>query len=125
MRKLFTFSRIIMFLLVIVLIMPLRGAAAQDKVTIKWWNIFTGKDKDLASAIADEFAKAHPNVTFEITSLENDAFKQKLTTAMQAGDPPDLFHSWGGGVLQTYLKGGMLQDITPELTANKSEWLNT
>ena len=73
--------------------------------------------------------KAHPNVTVEITELENQAFKDKLATVMQGagsgGDVPDLFHSWGGGVLKTYADAGLLRDITPELSANNNEWLNS
>jgi raffinose/stachyose/melibiose transport system substrate-binding protein len=70
-------------------------------------------------AMADEYQKEHPNVTIEVTVLENENFKAKLTTAIQSGDPPDLFHSWGGGVLAEYAKAGMLRDISPEL---KGEW---
>jgi raffinose/stachyose/melibiose transport system substrate-binding protein len=49
--------------------------------------------------MAHQFEAAHPGVKFEITPLENEAFKTKLTTVIQAGDPPDIFHTWGGGVL--------------------------
>ena len=41
-------------------------------------------DDDLEQA-ADQYMAAHPNVTIKITVLENEAFKAKLTTAMQAG----------------------------------------
>ena len=50
-------------------------------------------------AIADDYMAAHPNVKINITVLENEAFKTKLATAMQAGDVPDLFQSWGGGTM--------------------------
>ena len=36
----------------------------------------------------------------KITVLENEAFKTKLTTTMQAGKVPDIFQSWGGGTLE-------------------------
>ena len=51
------------------------------------------------AAMAKDYETAHPNVKIKITPLENEAFKAKLTTATQAGNPPDLFQSWGGGVL--------------------------
>ena len=50
--------------------------------------------------------------------LENEAFKSKLATAMQSGSPPDLFQSWGGGVLAEYADAGLVQDLTPELQKN-------
>jgi raffinose/stachyose/melibiose transport system substrate-binding protein len=58
---------------------------------------------------------AHPNVKIEITVLENEAFKQKLATAMQSGSPPDIFQSWGGGVLDQYAAAGLVQDLTPAM----------
>jgi raffinose/stachyose/melibiose transport system substrate-binding protein len=69
--------------------------------------------------LADEYTAAHPNVTFEITVLENEAFKSRLVTVMQAGDPPEVFQSWGGGVLRTFADNGLVRDISPELTG---EW---
>ena len=44
--------------------------------------------------MADGYMAANPNVTIEITVLENEAFKTKLTTVMQSGDSPDIFQSW-------------------------------
>jgi raffinose/stachyose/melibiose transport system substrate-binding protein len=101
--------------------------AAQDEETIDWWHIFTVPESQtqLAQALADEFMAAHPGVTINITVLENEAFKERLPSVMQAGDPPDLFQSWGGGPLWTYGEAGLLRDITPELDANDGEWRNS
>ena len=68
---------------------------------------------------------AHPNVTIEITVLENEAFKTKLTTVMQSGEPPDIFQSWGGGVMNEYANAGLLKDITADLDADGGAWRNT
>ena len=57
---------------------------------------------------------SHKNVKIKITVLENEAFKQKLTTNMQAGKPPDIFHSWGGGVLKEQADAGLVKDITKD-----------
>lgn len=90
--------------------------AAPAKVTINWWHISTVADqKALFQKRADEYTAAHPNVTINITVLENEAFKTKLTTVMQSGDPPDLFQSWGGGVMNQYATAGLLKDISPDL----------
>ncbi|HTK06341.1 MAG TPA: extracellular solute-binding protein [Ktedonobacteraceae bacterium] len=89
------------------------------KVTINWWHIqTTDPAKSIWQNIANKYMKAHPNVTIKITPLENEAFKSKLATDMQSGNPPDLFQSWGGGVLFQYAKAGLVQDITPELQKN-------
>jgi raffinose/stachyose/melibiose transport system substrate-binding protein len=64
---------------------------------------------------------AHPNVKIEITVLENEAFKTKLATVMQGGEPPDIFQSWGGGTFYQQVQAGLLKDITADLDAD-SAW---
>lgn len=102
---------------------PTQPPAAQP-VTITWWHINTADDqKAVWQGLADEFMKEHPNVNVEITVLENEAFKQKLATAMQSGAPPDVFQSWGGGVLGQYAEAGLVQDLTQAL--KKDNWGDT
>lgn len=95
-------------------------------VTIQWWHITTADNqKAVWQKLADEYTAAHPNVKIEITVLENEAFKTKMTTTMQSGEPPDIFQSWGGGVMNEYIRAGLLKDITADLDANGGEWRNT
>jgi raffinose/stachyose/melibiose transport system substrate-binding protein len=102
------------------------AAAAGNKVTVTWWHITTdATGRAVWQKLADEYMAAHPNVTIEITVLENEAFKAKLTTVMQSGQPPDIFQSWGGGVMNAYADAGLLKDITPDLDANGGAWRNT
>ncbi|MCQ3930590.1 MAG: ABC transporter substrate-binding protein [Chloroflexi bacterium] len=91
-------------------------AAAQDQVTITWWHIGTVEAQGTYwQSLADAYMEANPNVTIEITILENEAFKERLVTVMQAGDPPDVFQSWGGGVLWEFAEAGLVRNIAPEL----------
>ncbi len=92
-----------------------------EPVTIEWWHIQSdpGPHQDAWQQMADDYMAQHPNVTINITILENEAFKQRLTTVMQSGDPPDLFQSWGGGTMNTYADAGLLRDITADL---EGEW---
>lgn len=94
-------------------------APAGKPVTITWWHITT-KDPGLSDwqKMADDYMAAHPNVNIEITVLENEAFKTKLTTVMQSGDPPDVFQSWGGGAFNQQIDAGLLKDITADLEAD-------
>jgi raffinose/stachyose/melibiose transport system substrate-binding protein len=92
---------------------------AQDKTKITWWHISTiESEKAEWQALADQFVADHPNVEIEITVLENEAFKAKLATAMQSGEPPDIFQSWGGGVLAEYANAGLAKDITADLATD-------
>ena len=68
---------------------------AQDKTKITWWHINTIESEKAAfQKLADDYVAANPNVEIEITVLDNEAFKQKIATAMQSGEPPDVFQSW-------------------------------
>lgn len=98
-------------------------APAAEKVTITWWHIST-KDPALSDwkKMADDYMAAHPNVTIEITVLENEAFKTKLTTVMQSGEVPDIFQSWGGSGLSEQMDAKLLKDITADLDADGGKW---
>jgi raffinose/stachyose/melibiose transport system substrate-binding protein len=86
---------------------------------IVWWHISTQEDQRTNwENLANAFVQNNPNVSIEITVLENEAFKSKLATAMQSGSPPDIFQSWGGGVLKQYGDAGLVQDLTPALQQN-------
>ncbi len=101
-------------------------ASTERKVVVNWWHISTAEDhKALWQQFADEYMATHPNVDIQITVLENEAFKSKLTTVMQSGEPPDIFQSWGGGVMIEYAKAGLLKDITPDLDADNGAWRAT
>lgn len=105
---------------------PAATEAPAKKVTVTWWHITTAADqKAVWQKLADEYMAAHPNVDIQITVLENEAFKTKLTTVMQSGEPPDIFQSWGGGVMNQYAEAGLMQDITPALDADGSAWRNS
>jgi len=127
-RKLF---RVLALVVMIATVLAGCGPKATEEVstgpvTIRWWHITTAENqKAVWQKLADEYTAAHPNVTIEITVLENEAFKTKLTTVMQSGDPPDLFQSWGGGTMNEYAEAGLLKDITADLDANGGEWRNT
>lgn len=103
---------------------PEPTATEAPQVTITWWHIQVADDqKALWQNLADEYMAANPNVKIEITVLENEAFKTKLTTVMQSGNPPDIFQSWGGGTMNEYATAGLLKDITADL--EKDGWKDT
>ena len=93
-------------------------ATSLKPVTVEWWHITTtDPGKAVFQGIADAYMAAHPNVKINITILENEAFKTKLATAMQSGQVPDLFQSWGGGTMQAQADAGMLKDITSDVAS--------
>ncbi|MEU7743317.1 extracellular solute-binding protein [Nonomuraea sp. NPDC049158] len=89
--------------------------ASAAKVTLEWWHLSTSEPlKTMWATRAKEFEAAHPNVTMKLTVLENDAYKAKLTTLTQSGKAPDLFATWGGGVLKQQIDAGLVKDITTD-----------
>ncbi|GAB3153357.1 extracellular solute-binding protein [Micromonospora sonneratiae] len=100
----------------------LLGACGDDSSTsdggqtIDWWHIQNTEPMlPVWAAMAKEYETAHDTVKIAIQPLENEAFKAKLTTATQAGSPPDLFQSWGGGVLKQQVDAGLVKDITADV----------
>lgn len=95
--------------------------SADKQVTINWWHLDTQDDyKAEWQKMADDYMASHPNVKIKITVLANDPFKQKIATVMQSGNPPDIFRSWGGGVMNEYADAGLLRDITKDVVG--TEW---
>jgi len=102
------------------------NTSSGGNVTINWWHIdTTDPGKSNWQSVADAYMKAHSNVKINITVLENDAFKTKLNTVLQSGSPPDLFHSWGGGVLFQYAQAGLVQDLSSALQGDWGASFNT
>ena len=94
-------------------------SSSGSPVKIVWWHVQTAdNEKKNWDDMAAAYMKDHPNVQIEITVLENQAFKTKLATAMQSGNPPDLFQSWGGGVMAEYAQAGLIKDLTADLQKN-------
>jgi raffinose/stachyose/melibiose transport system substrate-binding protein len=99
---------------------PSASTSAAAQVEIDWYHIQNNDPgKSLWQQLADEYMAAHPNVKINLTVLENEAFKTKLTTLLQQGDVPDLFQSWGGGGLRQQVDAGLLKDITADVASWK------
>lgn len=119
-RKLLSLVLLFAVLAVPILAQTSAPAEAQDEVTIRWWHIQTNEDQGAYwDKVAADYMDMHPNITIDITVLENEAFKQRIITNMQAGDPPDLFQSWGGGPLWQFANADLVRDISGEL---EGEW---
>ena len=78
--------------------------------------------KAIWDQIANDYNAEHKGVKVEFKYLENEAFKAKLPTMLQADESrPDLFYSWGGGVMQAQDKAGFLKHITKDVASWESE----
>ncbi|PRX51706.1 raffinose/stachyose/melibiose transport system substrate-binding protein [Nonomuraea fuscirosea] len=92
------------------------SGGAPAKVTLEWWHLSTAEPlKSLWAQRAKEFEAKNPHVTIKATVLENEAYKAKLTTITQSGKAPDVFASWGGGVLKQQIDAGLVKDISADV----------
>jgi raffinose/stachyose/melibiose transport system substrate-binding protein len=76
------------------------------------WLVTTGPSpaNTAIQNLASSFEKSHPGDNITINFIENQSYKQKIQLAMGAGNPPTIFWTWGGGILQQYIKAG---DVAP------------
>lgn len=92
------------------------GAAGSGDASI--W-VTAGTDEVLQSSLESWNAKDAGQLSLQI--FENDPYKQKLRTAVSAGEGPTIFSGWGGGGLKTYVDAGEVEslqaafDAEPEL----------
>ncbi|MFG2942491.1 extracellular solute-binding protein [Streptomyces sp. NPDC048282] len=89
------------------------GGSSGGTTTIEWWNISTtNPTKGVWAALAKKFEAQNPKVKIKIVQLENDAYKSKMTALTASGKLPDIFHTWGGGVLKQQVDAGLVKDLT-------------
>lgn len=86
------------------------------------WALTGGDQKAYEQSVA-EFNAAHPDAKATLQLFQNDPYKQKLLVAMGAGNGPDVFFNWGGGILKSYVEAGDVVDLTPEMSKDPA-WKN-
>ncbi len=88
-------------------------ASATTQTTVKWLHIEVNPNH---VKIWEEAARAYeaknPGVKVEMSFLENEAYKAKAPTLLQSKDKPHIIYSWAGGVLQSQVEAGVIEDIT-------------
>lgn len=86
------------------------GSAPAGSATM--WSLSGQPNEAIDKASVDAFNQAHPNGKIALTFFQNDAYKQKIFTALGAGQAPTLIYGWGGGGLRSYVKAGQVMDLT-------------
>ncbi|QGH33227.1 extracellular solute-binding protein [Gracilibacillus salitolerans] len=89
-----------------------------EEVTLTLWHIETGPSGEAIEAAVQRFEENNPTVTVEVSQQENDPYKSQLSVAMGGGNPPDVFHSWGGGWLKQFVDSDQVVDITDSIDAS-------
>ena len=110
-----TFRNLLLVLAMVVMVaVPLYGSGrvqAQDKVTITFWNGFTGSDRPAVEELVKQFNDSQDAIEVEMTISPWDSLMQNLIGAMPAGEGPDV-----AGIhfqyIPQYAASGLLMDLT-------------
>ncbi|HET6986463.1 MAG TPA: extracellular solute-binding protein [Kribbella sp.] len=87
------------------------GAAAAGTGTTYWF--LTGQPQQaIREDQVKRFNSANSGSQIKTTEFQNDAFKQKIKTAIGAGQGPTLIWGWGGGGLKSYVDANQVEDLT-------------
>ncbi len=79
------------------------GGSGGGKGVASYWTLSGKPQEDIRKDTVARFNKANPKSTIDVTLFANDAYKQKVKTAIGAGEGPTLIWGWGGGGLKSYV----------------------
>jgi len=86
------------------------GGGAAGAAT--YWSLSGQPGEPIRQAAIDRFNKANADSKITPTFFQNDAYKQKIKTAIGAGQAPTMIWGWGGGGLKSYVDAGQVEDLT-------------
>jgi raffinose/stachyose/melibiose transport system substrate-binding protein len=118
-------SRIAVVAVMVVLALAACGSGGSTAnpngpATLTWWhNGTTDPLKSVWQQVADAYHAAHPNVSFQVSPIQNEQFTTKIPLALQGDNPPDLYQQWGAGQEASQVVSGKVAD----LTAATSGWI--
>ena len=95
------------------------------QTTVTWWTTWSaeGDTKVWGDALIEAFEAEHPDITVERIDYAGDDLKVAIQAALAAGAPPDLWHSWGGGVLSSFVSENVVYDMSDLLGGLQQEGL--
>ncbi|MFF5295990.1 extracellular solute-binding protein [Paractinoplanes globisporus] len=77
-----------------------------------YWSLSGEPGQPIRQAAIDRFNKANSGTKITPTFFQNDAYKQKIKTAIGAGQAPTMIWGWGGGGLKSYVDASQVVDLT-------------
>lgn len=88
------------------------AASSGEKITLQFWNVFTGSDGDILRGIVDNYNKTNTdNIEIQMDIMPNDQLQQKLPAAIATGTAPD-FVLFGVENIAPYVSNDSLEDIS-------------
>ncbi|MEV8253810.1 extracellular solute-binding protein [Rhodoglobus sp. NPDC076762] len=78
-----------------------------------------GDHAEFFDKIVEEFEAANPGVNIEMTSVQDDPYKERIRVLTAAQDLPDVYFAWPGAYGEQFFNAGLAADLTDELAG---EW---
>lgn len=72
----------------------------------------SGARQDVYKKSFERWDEENPDDTFSVEYFANDAYKEKIRTAVGSGNAPTLIYNWAGGALGDYVTSGDVADLT-------------
>ena len=87
------------------------GSSSGDGGSASYWSLSGEPNETIYEDSVDAFNEGDQG-QIELTFFQNDAYKQKIRTAIGAGEAPTIIYGWGGGGLRTYAEESQVEDVT-------------
>lgn len=97
------------------------GAATGEEKVIKFMHRFP--DEPYNSFIEGklrEYEASHPGIKFDITSAQNQEYKEKIKIVVGGDDTPDIFFSWAGDFTERFIRENLILDLKPYLDKDQA-----
>lgn len=75
----------------------------------------TGQEATFETSF-DSWGDEHPDQSIGLEFFENDAYKQKIRTAIGSGSGPTLIFGWGGGILRSYVEADRVVPLDSDIS---------
>jgi raffinose/stachyose/melibiose transport system substrate-binding protein len=95
-----------------------KGSTSGGGGGASYWSLSGLPGEPIRQAAVDRFNKANSGTKITPTFFQNDAYKQKIKTAIGAGQAPTMIWGWGGGGLKSYVDASQVLDLTDWLGQN-------
>ncbi|GIF05651.1 extracellular solute-binding protein [Actinoplanes siamensis] len=92
------------------------GSGGADAAS--YWFLSGPPGEPIRQGAVDRFNKAGSGNQVKVTTFQNDTYKDKLKTALGAGQAPTIIWGWGGGGLKSYVQNGQVDDLTDWFAQN-------
>jgi len=88
------------------------GGSGGAKGVASYWTLSGKPQEEIRKDTIARFNKDNAKSSIDVTLFSNDAYKQKVKTAIGAGEGPTLIWGWGGGGLKSYVEADQVMDLT-------------